>query len=128
MYYSSPQTEVQLGTTFSGDPDNGSNDHLWFVIGENGKGDFLIANITSSTGAKKYALTLKPGEHPWIRKDSDVNLADMITIRCGDLKYHLSNHYFQRQEDADPALIQKIRIFAKGSPVPSDKHKKDFLN
>jgi hypothetical protein len=67
---------VKLGDTFVWCP-TGRIDHLWILMSApaaNG-GDCVVINLTeSSHGAHSY--TLKPGQHRYIYKDSDVNFGD----------------------------------------------------
>lgn len=67
---------MKLGDTFVWCP-TGGIDHLWILISDpaaNG-GDCVVVNLTDSSHGK-FSYTLRPGQHRYIYKDSDVNFGD----------------------------------------------------
>lgn len=67
---------VKIGDTFVWCPTTGP-DHLQILISDptqNG-GKCILVNLTESVHGK-YSFVLKPGQHRYIYKDSDVNFGD----------------------------------------------------
>jgi hypothetical protein len=76
---------MKLGDTFVWSPGGikeRRNEHLYVAVTAPNKntGLFVVFNLTKSKGGPK-ALTLKVGEHPFIKKyDGDVNFGDGLII------------------------------------------------
>jgi hypothetical protein len=70
---------ASVGDTFLWDPDGGNNPHLWIVLTtpEKGTGRCVIINLTTSSHGT-HSVTLRVGDHPFIRHDSDVNFGDSM--------------------------------------------------
>jgi hypothetical protein len=116
---------VQLGDTYLWDPEGGDNNHLWIVLTkpdpESGK--CVIINLTSSTGGQ-YALTLKIGDHPYIRKNSDVNFGDAMISSVEQIEKAVRLGCAYRREPMGLELLQKIAETAKTHNAPARGIKK----
>ena len=104
---------MKLGDTFVWCP-TGGIDHLWILISEpaaNG-GDCVVINLTeSSHGAHSY--TLKPRQHRYIYKDSDVNFGDAFKTHVNEINAHVASRSARPHDAMDMKIVREIIKRAK---------------
>ncbi len=108
---------------------SGPDKHLYVVITDaDDSGMHVLANITSIDPDIPYdkSCCLAAGEHPFVKYDSYIAY-EFAVVRQGlhvDKQVQLGN-YIQK-DDADGALVEKIRIGLKKSPFAKRGLKDDF--
>jgi hypothetical protein len=99
---------VKIGDTFIWCPDVGI-DHLWILISDPDKngGECVLVNLTESLNGR-FSFVLKPGQHPFIYKDSDVNFGDAIKTKKADLENKIRLEVAKPREELDGTILQSI--------------------
>lgn len=109
---------MKRGDTFLWAPQGDQNRHLYIAVTrptpEHGK--FVVFNLTESNGGP-HALTLKMGEHPFIRKDSDVNFGDGLVTSISQLQGELKRGRASPRQPMDSPLVEGIARFALAHPA-----------
>ena|SRR5438445_8926387 len=111
---------MKVGDTFIWSPDGG-REHLYIALTDpkNNGGRFVIFNLTKSAGGAK-ALTLKIGDHPYIKKyDSDVNFGDGLIVSLTRIKSAIASNRAFPDSPMDMKLVKKIAVFSKDHPAVS---------
>jgi hypothetical protein len=115
---------MQAGDTFIWSPDAGRQRHLWIVLSDpNDAGRFVAVNLTTSRHAPK-ALTLRPGQHPFIDRDSDVNFGDAEVLDLKRVEFELQYRRAIPQEPMESTLVRQIAIAAQIHPAVSGEIQK----
>ena len=99
---------MKLGDTFVWCP-TGGIDHLWILISDpavNG-GECVIVNLTESSHGK-FSYTLKPGQHRYIYKDSDVNFGDAFRSHVDILRGEIAAGAAKPHDPMDMAIVKEI--------------------
>ena len=99
---------MKIGDTFVWCPGIGP-DHLWILIsdpGENG-GKCILVNLTESVHGK-YSFILKPGQHRFIYKDSDVAFGDAIQTGLKELEKRLKIDSASPHDPMSPQILASI--------------------
>jgi hypothetical protein len=115
---------VKLGGTFLWSPDDasqGRREHLYIIVTDpnNNGGRFVAFNLTRSGGGQK-ALTLKVGDHPFIKRyDSDVNFGDGLIVSVADIQAEIERGRAIQKEPMDMRLVERIARFAIVHPAVS---------
>jgi len=99
---------MKLGDTFVWCPDRGK-DHLWILISDPSKNDgtCVLVNLTESRHGK-YSFILKPGDHEFIYKDSDVAFGDAIKTTEARLQIQVDLEQAKPNRPMKRELIKKI--------------------
>ena len=87
----------------------GAIDHLWIVISDAAKhdGNCVVINLTESSHAE-HSFTLKPGTHPYIYKDSDVNFGDAFLTSEAKLQMECKLGSAKPHDPMDPEIVAEI--------------------
>jgi hypothetical protein len=112
---------VRLGDTFIWSPDRDREPHLYIIVTDPTKngGKIVVFNLTKSKGGPK-ALTLKKGDHPFIRKyDSDVNFGDGLITSVTEIQSEIASGRAVLREPMHAEIVRRIAKFAKGHPAVS---------
>lgn len=108
---------MKLGDTFVWCPTVGI-DHLWIVISDpaHHNGDCVVVNLTqSSHGLHSY--TLRPGQHRYIYKDSDVNFGDAFRSNISEIQKEVALSRASPHDPMDMAIVREIIRRAKTHPA-----------
>ena len=89
-------------------PDRGI-DHLWILISEpaNKDGKCVLVNLTESTHGK-YSFILKPGDHEFIYKESDVNFGDAFQTTEAQLQAQVALGQAKPHKAMQPPILKRI--------------------
>ena len=79
-------------------------------------GSVAVLNLTESTGGAE-SFTLKVGDHPYIKKNSDVNFGDGYIVDAFTLNSAVKCREAIPQADMDLAIVKKIA--ARGAKHPA---------
>jgi len=84
-------------------------DHLYIIVSDPAKdgGRFVAFNLTSSSGGRQW-LTLKKGDHPYIRKDSDVNFGDAFRSNVAEIQKHVASGDAKPHDPMDMAIVKAM--------------------
>ncbi len=104
-----------IGDTFIvPNPKNGK-EHFYIVIGLAENGDPIAVNITS-TRVDRSNCVIRPGEHPWITKDSGVNFWDIQRpMNLAALQEGVKQGVVRPQIPVSDALVRRIIEAARRS-------------
>ena len=104
---------MKLGDTFVWCP-TGGIDHLWIVISDPAAhgGDCVVINLTESSHGK-FSYTLKPGQHRYIYKDSDVNFGDAFKTGVAELNRQVGAGLAKPHDPLDLKIVKEIIERAK---------------
>ncbi len=104
---------MKLGDTFVWCPAGGI-DHLWIVISDPAAhdGECVVVNLTNSSHGK-FSYTLKPGQHRYIYKDSDVNFGDAFKTSEDELKRQVAAGQARLHDPMDLKIVKEIIKRAK---------------
>jgi hypothetical protein len=108
---------VKLGDTFVWCP-TGGIDHLWIVISDpaaNG-GECVVINLTESAHGK-FSFTLRPGQHRYIYKDSDVNFGDAFKTHVDEINGQVASRSARPHDPMDMRIVREIIKRAKMHPA-----------
>jgi hypothetical protein len=72
-----------------------------------------VINLTESSHGK-FSYTLKPGQHRYIYKDSDVNFGDALKTNVGELKRQVQA---MAHDPMDARIVREIIKRAKTHPA-----------
>jgi hypothetical protein len=108
---------VNLGDTFVWCP-TGGIDHLWIVISDPAQtgGDCVLVNLTESAHGA-HSFTLRPGQHRYIYKDSDVNFGDAFRSHVDEVTRHVGAGNARPHDPMDMAIVKEIIKRAKTHPA-----------
>lgn len=97
----------------------GTVDHLWIVISDATKhdGKCVVINLTESTHGE-HSFTLKPGQHRFIYKDSDVNFGDAFLTSESNLQMEIKIGSAKLHDPMDQQIVAEIIRHAK-APHPA---------
>lgn len=103
---------LTAGDTLFNKPTPGVPAHLWVVVSDPAKdaARVVIANLTHWD--ERYgdpACRLRPGDHPFVTKDTFVNYEDAKAVGLADLEAGERRGIFERRQPVDAALLQRIR-------------------
>jgi hypothetical protein len=109
---------VQIGDTFVWCPPGTVIDHLWIIISDpmEHDGKCVVVNLTESLHGK-YSFMLRPGQHRWIYKDSDVNFADAIQTSKQQLQLHVTLGAAKPHDAMNPEIVREIVKIAHTHPA-----------
>ena len=108
---------MKLGDTFVWCP-TGGIDHLWIVISDleaNG-GECVVINLTESAHGK-FSFTLRPGQHRYIYKDSDVNFGDAFKTHVDEINGQVASRSARPHDPMDMRIVREIIKRAKMHPA-----------
>jgi hypothetical protein len=86
-------------------------------------GKIALFNLTGSVGGSA-SFVLKPGDHPYIRKESDINFGDGILTQATLLERNIKSRLAAPHADMDGVLLEKIARVAANHPAVSGEIKK----
>ncbi|HXP63443.1 MAG TPA: hypothetical protein VN829_23270 [Dongiaceae bacterium] len=111
---------MNIGDTFVWSPDLGRRRHLYIAVTDPNApgGRFVVFNLTGSKHGPK-ALTLKKGEHPFIKYDTDVNFGEGWIVSIQTVQAAIAARQAFPNEPMDLNLVRRIARFAKGHPAVS---------
>jgi hypothetical protein len=109
---------VKRGDTFLWCPSGVGKPHLYIIISDPAKhaGKFVVVNLTSSQGGK-FAYTLKPGQHPFIIKDSDVNFGDAISTTDVVVAQRIAQGEVKMFDPMPTAIVDDVARIALTHPA-----------
>ena len=105
---------MTVGDTYVWCPPGTVKDHLWIVISDPAAhgGKCVVINLTESSHGD-YSFTLKPGQHRYIYKDSDVNFGDAFLTSETEVQCYVSIGSAKPHDPMDPAIVSEIIKRAK---------------
>ena len=120
---------MAVGDTYVWCPTGTVKDHLWIVISDPIGPDALcvVINLTESFHGEN-AFTLKPGQHPYIYKDSDVNFGDAFLTSQNDLIQQVKYGSAKPHAQMDGNIVSEIILRAKTHPAFMPKLRKYLPN
>lgn len=77
----------------------------------------MVINLTESLHGQ-HALTLKPGDHRYLYKDSDVNFGDAFLTSEAELQSYIAIGSAKPHDPMDPKIVTEIINRAK-EPHPA---------
>lgn len=86
----------------------GSYPHLWIICLEFDDGSVLMFNLTSLENAADATCIVRPGEHPWVIKDSAIDYERARILDARKIAFLRGLNVMEQQVAASEALIQKI--------------------
>ena len=95
---------------------------MWILISEPAQHDgaCVLVNLTESVHGI-YSYTLRPGQHRYIYKDSDVNFGDAFRSHVDELQKHIAAGTARPHDPMDMAIVREIikraRTHAAFQPV-----------
>jgi len=100
-----------------------SGDHLWFVCTQpNGAGEIVVFNLTTrQSWAKDLTCILKPGEHPFVVRESIVYYQRGLLLPVSKVQAGIARGTCKTRPPGSPALMQKIREGALQSAFTAKK-------
>jgi hypothetical protein len=100
---------VKIGDTFIWSPIAGRTPHLYIIISNPSlhEGKCIAVNITTSVRGK-YSFVLKPGEHPFICKESDVAFGDAERTTAAQIQSLIASGAAIPHSPMDLKVVQKI--------------------
>jgi hypothetical protein len=109
---------VKIGDTFVWCPTRVGIAHLWILISDPSLhgGKCVLLNLTESSHAT-HSFTLRPGQHRYIYKDSDVNFGDAIQTSEAELKAKMTIGDAQSHDSMDSAIVKEIIKAAHTHPA-----------
>ena len=108
---------MSLGDTFIWSPD-GRVRHLYVAVTKptSDAGKFVVFNLTeSSHGA--HSFTLRPGDHPFIRKASAVNFGDGLIVTVSTYLAAVKAGTATPHQPMAMKIVEKIAVTAKTHPA-----------
>jgi len=108
---------MNLGDTFVWCP-TGGIDHLWIVISDPSKhdGNCVLVNLTESCHGA-HSFTLRPGQHRYIYKDSDVNFGDAFRSNVKELEGHILIGSAKPHDPMNLEIVMEIVHRARTHPA-----------
>ena len=108
---------MNIGDTFVWCPTVGG-DHLWILISdpEDHDGECVLVNLTESSHGP-HSYTLRPGQHRYIYKDSDVNFGDAFKSNVEEVERHVAIGTARPHDAMDMAVVTEIIKRAKTHPA-----------
>ena len=99
---------MKIGDTFVWCP-TGGIDHLWIVISDPTQhdGDCVLVNLTESRHGA-HSFTLRPGQHRYIYKDSDVNFGDAFRSHVDEVNTHVASGSARPHDPMDMTIVREI--------------------
>jgi hypothetical protein len=93
------------------DPSATPNRHLWIVVTEPQPPDFqcVIVNITRQQQKSDNTVVLRPGDHPFIVRDSVIRYADASIVDVRDLDRCLANRVAKPRDACSAELLKRIQ-------------------
>ena len=91
---------------------------MWILISEpaQNNGHCVLVNLTESAhGAHSYVL--KPGQHRYIYKDSDVNFGDAFPSHVQELQKHVAAGTARPHDPMDLTIVKEIIRRARSHPA-----------
>jgi hypothetical protein len=112
-----------VNTSIQTDPSATPNPHLWIVLTEPHAPDFqcVIVNLTRQQPRSDNTVVLRPGDHPFISKDSVIRYGDALIVDGRDLDGFLKRHKAKGHDPCSPNLVKRILDGAIASPFTSKK-------
>jgi len=112
---------MQVGDTFL-NRNTSSPLHLWFVCTHpNASDDVVILNLTDSDNLSDGTCLLSKGDHPFITRDSGIAYGRGQIVKAARLAEMKNSGTITPRQQADAALIDRIRQGALQSPDASTK-------
>jgi hypothetical protein len=109
---------VAVGDTFVWCPPGTVVRHLWIVISDasahNDK--CVVINLTESAHGEQ-SFIVKPGEHPYVYKDSDVNFGDAFQTSETQLKSEVACQSAKPDAPMDQKIVSEIIERAREHPA-----------
>lgn len=92
--------------------------HLWFVLTdpEPPAGKVVIAMVVTSRSHTDKTVTLNPGDHPFVVRESDVAYGEACFRTAGQLTSAIEAGRCELQPDVSKALLEKVREGLLQSP------------
>jgi hypothetical protein len=105
------------------DPSATANPHLWIVLTEPQAPDFqcVIVNLTRQQPRSDNTVVLRPGDHPYITKDSVIRFGDALIVDARDLDGFLKKQTAKGLDRCSPNLLKRILDGAITSPFSPKK-------
>jgi hypothetical protein len=99
------------------------NLHLWIVLTEPQAPDFqcVIVNLTRQQPRSDNTVVLRPGDHPYITKDSVIRYGDTLIVDARDLDGFLKKHMAKGHDRCPADLLKRILDGAIASPFTPKK-------
>jgi len=100
---------VAIGDTYVWCPPGTVIRHLWIVISDASLhgGNCVVVNLTESVHGEQ-SFILKPGQHPYIYKDSDVNFGDAFPTSEAQLAAEVKCQSAKPNAPMDLKIVSEI--------------------
>ena len=82
-----------------------------------------MVNLTSSSHGI-HSFILKPGDHPWIYKDSDVNFGDALLTTEERVQIYVRSRKAIPHSPMEMAIVIRVVETAKTHPAFAPKYRK----
>src|SRR4029077_10979343 len=105
------------------DPSATANLHLWVVLTEPQAPDFqcVIVNLTRQQPRSDNTIVLRPGDYPYIKKDSVIRYGDALIVDARVLDGFLKKQTAKSLDRCSPNLLKRILDGAIASPFTPKK-------
>jgi len=97
---------------------DGGIDHLWIVISDPTQhdGKCVLVNLTESVHGP-HSFILRPGQHRYIYKESDVNFGDALLSCVDKVQRNVTLGNAKPHDAMDPAIVSDIIRRARTHPA-----------
>lgn len=103
-------------------PGSGPTPHLWIVVTETGtEGRCIVVNVTTLRRGADQTLTLRLGDHPFVRHASVMNYAQSRITTEQILSQQEINGAIEQREPCGEALLRDVRAGFSASPFTPRK-------
>jgi hypothetical protein len=99
------------------------NPHLWIVLTEPQAPDFqcVIVNLTRQQPRSDNTVVVRPGDHPYVTKDSVIRYGDALIVDGRDLDGILKKHAAKSLDRCSSDLLKRIQDGAIASSFTPKK-------
>lgn len=100
---------MNIGDTFVWCPSRVGVEHLWILISDPAQhgGKCVLINLTESLHAP-HSFIIRPGQHRYVYKDSDVNFGDAMPTTEAELERKINIGDAKPHDAMDGAILKEI--------------------
>jgi len=100
---------LNCGDTFLTGDEADLDLHLWIVISPPGEGEVVTVSVTTRRKRSETLVVLKPGDHPFITRESVIAYSYSRIRTVDDIETALQNGTAKKREPVAETLLKRVQ-------------------